>query len=71
MFGKSVEKEIVVEGMHCIHCAKRVEDKLSQIDGVKKVSVELSNGKVKILSKTELDDSLIKTTVETLGYTVK
>lgn len=71
MFSKNFEKDIVVEGMHCMHCAKKVEDNLSKIKGVKKVSVELETGKVKIVSKTELDDKTISTVIDNLGYAVK
>ncbi len=71
MFNKNFEKEITIEGMHCMHCAKKVEDTLSKIKGVKKVSVELSSGKVKILSKDEINNELLKAAVETLGYSIK
>ena len=68
---KSFEKEITVEGMHCGHCAKRVEEGLAKIKGVKKVTVDLESKKVKILSKVELDNQVILTTVENLGYVAK
>lgn len=71
MFGKSFEKEIIVEGMHCMHCAKKVEDTLAKIKGVKKVSVELESGKVKILSKVEIDSDLVTKSIDSLGYTIK
>ena len=68
---KSLEKEITVEGMHCEHCAKRVEEGLKKIKGVKKVLVELETGKVKILSKNEIDNAQIANIIETLGYNIK
>ena len=71
MLVKNFEKEIVVVGMHCMNCAKRVEEALKKIKGVKKVLVELESGKVKILSKSEIDATLINNTIENLGYSVK
>ncbi len=42
MFDKSVNTVLSVEGMSCMHCAKRVEDALKALKGVKKVKVDLS-----------------------------
>lgn len=71
MFNKNYEKQIVVEGMHCMHCAKKVEESLKKIKGVKKVQVDVETGKVEILSKTEIDNALINSAIEDLGYKVK
>ncbi len=68
---KNYQKQIVVEGMHCMHCAKKVEDSLKKIKGVKKVDVELETGKVVITSKAEIDDASINLAIENLGYKVK
>ena len=71
MFSKKLEYELIIEGMHCQHCAKKVEESLSKIKGVKKVLVDVETGKTIILSKTEVDNSAIKTAVENLGYSIK
>lgn len=71
MFSKNFEKEIIVEGMHCGHCAKKVEDTLSKINGIKKVVADFNSGKVKIVSKTEIDSEALVTAVESLGYKIK
>lgn len=42
MFDKSVNIQIKVEGMSCMHCAKRVEDALKSVKGVKKARVDLT-----------------------------
>lgn len=68
---KNYQKQIVVEGMHCMHCAKKVEDSLKKLKGVKKVDVELETGKVVITSKAEIDDASINLAIENLGYKVK
>lgn len=71
MFGfKRVKKEIKVQGMHCGHCASRVENALKSIDGVKSVKIDLSSGAVTILSSAVLDDEKIKAAVAQAGFEV-
>ena len=41
MFGNKIIKTILIEGMSCGHCSKRVEEALKAIKGVKSVSVSL------------------------------
>lgn len=71
MFGKKFEKEILVKGMKCGHCAKKVEDTLSKINSVKKVIADFNSGKVKIISKAEIENTTLNTAVESLGYIIE
>lgn len=71
MFNKTIQKSIKIDGMQCSHCASRVENALKNIKGVKSVKVDLSTGNVTITSNTELDNTLISTLIENLGYTIK
>ena len=41
MYGKKYKKTISIEGMHCEHCAKKVEETFKSIEGVNKVKVNL------------------------------
>ena len=68
MFNKKVKQVINVDGMSCSHCAKKVENSLKEIDGVLKVSVNLDKKEVIITSKFEIDTSLLRKKIETLGY---
>ena len=68
MFNKKVKQVINVDGMSCSHCAKRVENSLKEVDGVIKVSVNLDKKEVIITSKFEIDASLLRKKIETLGY---
>ncbi len=68
MFGKKIEKDIKIEGMHCNHCAQKVEKALLSIKGVKAVSVDVASGNVKIKSKCEIDNNVLLKTIEDLGY---
>lgn len=68
MFNKKVKQVINVDGMSCSHCAKKVENSLKEVDGVIKVSVNLDKKEVIIISKFEIDASLLRKKIETLGY---
>lgn len=70
LFGKKIVKEITVEGMKCMHCAKAVETELKKINGVSSVNVTLENKKVIIISRKELSDEDIKSAVEEAGFTL-
>ena len=70
MFGNKIIKTIFIEGMSCGHCSKRVEDTLKSIDGVKSVSVSLDEKKADIVLKTDVDNDILKTTVEDIGFSV-
>ena len=69
MFKKYVS-EYKIEGMHCMHCAKRVEESLKNIKGVKKVMVSLEEKKVTLVSRVELDHAIVKEAIENLGYSL-
>ncbi len=71
MLKKLNQMNLTVEGMHCNNCAKRVIDAVSNIDGVKKVKVDLDNHRVEVLSKEEIDHKLVTDTIDNLGYKVK
>ena len=70
MFGEKITKTISVDGMRCMHCAKKVEDALKEIKEVKSVKVILEDKKVEIILKSEIDDKILKDTIENLGYVV-
>ncbi len=63
--------EIIINGMHCEHCKKRVEEALNKIENVNKVKVDLKTGKTIITSKDIVDFSTIEETIKNLGYEVE
>ena len=71
LFGKKYKKILVVEGMHCGHCAKKVEDVLKELDGVKKVKVDLENKEVLVVSKVELNNDLIAKAIKKTDFELK
>ncbi|MBT2658153.1 copper chaperone CopZ [Bacillus sp. ISL-18] len=61
-----------VSGMSCGHCVKAVEGSVGELQGVKKVAVDLAEGLVAV----EFDGKLvslekIKETIDDQGYDVK
>ena len=70
MFGNKITKTIFIEGMSCIHCSKRVEDALKDIKGVKSVSISLERKKAEVTLKIEVDNEVLKTAIEDIGFEV-
>ncbi len=60
-----------VRGMHCASCAKAIERALSEMDGVKLVSVAFSTGTVRIkYDEDRVGINRIMRAIEDLGYEV-
>ena len=70
MFGNKITKTIFIEGMSCGHCAKRIEDALKSVNGVKSVSISLENKKADVVVKNDIDNEILKTVIEDLGFEV-
>ncbi|HMK45299.1 MAG TPA: cation transporter [Methanocella sp.] len=63
---------LIIEGMHCSHCAAAVTDSLKKVKGVKEAETVYTTGKSRVVvdpaaAKT---DDLVKA-VSSVGYTVK
>lgn len=70
MFGNKITKTIIVNGMSCGHCSKRVEVALKSVNGVKSVKVSLEEKKVDIILKNDVDNNVLKNAVENVGFEV-
>jgi len=68
LFTKLVVKEFKVEEIHCVKCKARVEEALKSIEGVKKVTADVSTGKTVIKSKKQISEDLIKEKLEENGF---
>ena len=66
-----MEFVIKVEGMLCEGCDNRVQNVLSQIDGVEKVIANHKEGTVTVKANNEVDKNIIKEKIEDIGYEVK
>ncbi|MBD5465246.1 MAG: heavy-metal-associated domain-containing protein [Lachnospiraceae bacterium] len=63
------KKVIVIEGMHCNSCKKRVEDQLNQIDGAL-VKVNLKKKIAVVSMERMIPDMLLTQEIEKLGFQV-
>ncbi len=70
MFGNKIEKTVKIEGMSCMHCVKTVEKALKDIPAVKSVKVDLEEKTAQIISKKEIEKSIIEKVIEEAGFKV-
>jgi copper chaperone len=63
----SKTSEYVVTGMTCDHCVRSVREEVSEVEGVERVDVELSSGRLTVAGAGFSDDQ-IKTAVAEAGY---
>ncbi|HEY9575456.1 MAG TPA: heavy metal translocating P-type ATPase [Lachnospiraceae bacterium] len=67
---KGMEKVIKIEGMMCGHCEASVKKALESLEGVKEALVSHEKGEAIVSLQKELDDTLLKETVEAKDYKV-
>ena len=63
-------KKIIIEGLHCANCSKRVEKALSKVGG-KKLTVSHTDGVAQGEFKPTVTNEVIKEAIEALGFVVK
>ena len=68
MFG-IVTQVVHVEGMHCAHCAARVETALKGVAGVRSAKVNLEKKIATIKAKPALAEADIKKAIDETGFT--
>jgi copper chaperone CopZ len=57
-----------VTGMTCEHCVSAVTGELTQLPGVREVSVDLPTGEVTVTSDAPLPVDQVRTAVDAAGY---
>lgn len=65
------ELELNVEGMMCTGCENRIKNALNKLKGIKSVDANHKNGKVKIISEEDIDDTEVKKIIEDLDFKIK
>lgn len=68
MFSKKIKTIVKLSGMSCEHCASRVKEALSKLDGVRSVKVDLENQEALLISNMILDKNVLKETIEKLDF---
>lgn len=63
------KKIFQVDGMHCEHCKRRVEEAVNDISGVAGI-VNLKKGELTISYEVDVEDEVIMAKLEQRGYSV-
>lgn len=63
------KKIFYVEGMHCDHCKNRVEETVNDFTGIAGIA-DLKKGTLTISYATDVDDDIIISRIERIGYSV-
>lgn len=62
---------LTVQGMSCGHCVKAIEGSVGELNGVSKVAVHLSEGKVDVeFDESKVSLEQIKETIDDQGYEI-
>ena len=64
------KKTVKISGMHCEHCVNAVTEAINKIDGAS-AEVSLHGKKAVVSYDRELDEALLKKTIEDAGYKVE
>ncbi len=64
-----MKKIIKVDGMHCGHCEKAVEDALKAVAGVTKAKADKDKAEVVTAMKSDIDEKLLFEAIENAGFT--
>ena len=65
-----MEKEILIEGMHCEHCSNSVKNALEKIDGVRHVNVDLKKN-IAVVDVDNVNDDILENAILDIGFDVK
>ncbi|MBR3646163.1 MAG: heavy metal translocating P-type ATPase [Lachnospiraceae bacterium] len=68
--GNSMNKTIMIEGMMCGHCEATVKKALEALEQVEKAEVSHEKGTAVVTLTSDIDNELLKKTVEDKEYTV-
>lgn len=66
--GNTMTKTVNIEGMMCAHCEANVKKALEALDGIESAVVSHEAGTAVIELSKEVDDDLIKQTIENKDY---
>lgn len=72
-FSQTDAVAVTVEGLGCPYCAAGLEKKLSKIQGIKDIGIELKTGVASftVPASLKIDETAVRQKVEDAGYTAK
>jgi copper chaperone CopZ len=65
-----VTQSFTVTGMNCDHCVASVTEELTELPGVREVTVDLPTGHVEVSSDAELDAEDVRQAITGAGFKV-
>lgn len=66
-----MKKTILISGMTCGHCVKRVENALLGVKGVVAAVVNLEEKNAVVESNADVNENLLKEAIDDAGYEVE
>lgn len=60
--------DYIVTGMTCGHCESAIRTEVGQIDGVERIDVSASTGKLVVTAQGPIDDQDVLAAVDEAGY---
>lgn len=64
-------RTLQVPGMHCGGCARRIEDALKHVEGVRRVKADFMTHTVDVAFDSEkVDETTVRSVIEKAGYEV-
>ena len=64
----SMQRQLIINGMACPHCANHVKEALSKIDGVISAEVNLNEKCATVVLSKEVSGDIFKSVIENAGY---
>ena len=64
-----MRSDVAIEGMTCAGCAAKIERDLTRLDGVESARVNFANGRATVQHADRVDDAVLRSAIEALGYT--
>ncbi len=65
-----MKRKLFINGMSCMHCVRRVQNALKNVEGVTEAEVDLEGRFAIIELAKEVPDEILKKAVEEAGYEV-
>lgn len=63
-------RTVKIKGMSCQHCAKAVVKALSEVEGIKNVTVDLAKGEASFDEANPVDTEVLRERIKKAGYTL-
>lgn len=63
-----ITNEYAVSGMTCGHCESAIRAEVGQLDGIERIDVNASTGRLVVTAQGPIDDQAVLAAVDEAGY---